>query len=399
MQHKLKLVKKLIENHGFFKTMFMLAKMMFFALCDLNFSQKNRRLLSEKVKGKRVVVFAKTIEWHNMFQRTQQMALEFSKQPNTVVIYVQANSTHDYFANIQEVSPSLLLMTFKHYDKLNELLSPASQVILYTTNLLEFDKGLSLTHQKMVYEYVDELEIWFDKADMELANSRHSHALKLADVSVATATKLYNQIQPIAKKAILSPNAVDYEVFSKSKETQLSPLLKEAVAGYDMVLGYYGMLAAWFDFELLHEVAVKKPRWLFVLIGTIYDDTLKKFHLNECKNVLIIPPQPYASLPSFIRGIDILTIPFLINNITLSTSPVKLFEYMASGTPILTSKLPECEKYESVYRYEGAQDFIDKANRLYELRNDKEYQALLLKEAKENTWANRVTQVLRALED
>lgn len=396
LRHKLGLVKRLIDNHGFFKTMYLLAKMILFALLDLRFSKKNKNLIISATKGKRVIVFAKNIEWHNMFQRMQQMALEFSKLENTVVIYVQSNTTHDFFANIHAVNPNLICYTVRHFEKLNELLTNANEIILYVTTLATLERSLTLNHQKFVYEYIDELELFFD--DIELATRLHNKALKLADVTAATATKLYEQIKPLAKKAVLSPNAVNYDAFCNAKKVPIANSLTTVVSNYDLVLGYYGALAVWFDFELVCEVAQKNPNWLFVLIGTIYDDTLKKFNLNQYKNIFIIPQQPYKSLPGFISGIDILTIPFLINNITLSTSPVKLFEYMASGTPILTSKLPECEKYESVYRYEGAEDFILKAKELFEKRNDLDYQALLLKEAKENTWETRVRQILNALE-
>ncbi len=142
----------------------------------------------------------------------------------------------------------------------------------------------------------------------------------------------------------------------------------------------------------------QKKNWLFVLIGTVFDDTLSKYPLKDYENIMLVGAQPYKSLPSFIKGIDILTIPFLVNNITESTSPVKLFEYMASGVPILTSQLPECKKYQSVYRYNDATDFITQAQMLFDMRNSKEYQDILLKEAKENTWATRVDQVLEELD-
>lgn len=396
MLHKLGLVKKLIKNHGFVKTVWLLFRMVFFKVCDINFAKKNRQFIKDKVKGKRVVVFAKNLEWNNMFQRTQQMALSFSRQENTVVIYVETCTTHDFFANINPISDSLICYSFHHYKALGELLDEANQVVLYLTNLFELDTNLELKHDKLVYEYVDELEIFF--TDMELANERHARVLAQADLCTATATKLFLQIEPIAKKAILSPNAVDFDIFSKAKTTPVAPQIAGISGKYSMVLGYYGALANWFDFALVTTVAKKRPNWLFVLIGVIFDDTIDKYNLSDYKNILILPPQPYASLPSFISGIDVLTIPFLINNITESTSPVKLFEYMASGTPILTSRLPECMKYESVYHYTDAVKFIEQAEYLYTIKDTPRYKQLLLKEAQENTWTSRAQGITDALE-
>ncbi|MFZ2539258.1 MAG: glycosyltransferase, partial [Oscillospiraceae bacterium] len=367
MKHRLQLIIRLINNHGFFKTALLLIKMMFYKILNLRFYKKNEERIISAVKGKRVIVFSKALEWNNMFQRIQQMALEFSKRENSVVIYVENCSTHDFFFNINELSKSLFCYSFRHYSKLNELLVGADEVVLYMTNLFEFETNIKLNHQKMVYEYVDELELFF--SDMDEATARHKKALEMSDISIATATKLFNQIKPYAKNPLLSPNAVDYDTFSVSKATPIAGALKDIVPKYDVVLGYYGALASWFDFEVIIEVAKQKKNWLFVLIGTLFDDTLSKYPLNQYENILVVGAQPYKSLPSFIKGIDILTIPFVVNNITESTSPVKLFEYMASGVPILTSQLPECKKYQSVYRYNNASDFITQAQMLFDMRN------------------------------
>lgn len=397
MKHKLSLIMKLFKQHGFFKTLHLLIKMLLFKVLDLSFSKKNKDIIKNATKNKRVVVFTKAIEWNNMFQRIQQMALVFSKQENTVVIYTQRCTTHDFFANINKINDNLYCYSFRHYDKLNELLSDADEVVMYMTNLFEFEKNITLKHQKMVYEYVDELELFFD--DLELANKRHEQALKSADLSVATATKLYNQIKPLAKKVILSPNAVDYDVFHGSKDKPIAKEISSIKNNYDIIVGYYGALANWFDFETIIEVAKRKPNWAFVLIGIYFDNTIDQYDVKKYPNIIFTGPKPYNQLPNYISGIDILTIPFVINNITESTSPVKLFEYMASSTPILTSQLPECKKYKSVYRYDSADDFIEKAQLLYNKKGDKEYKEILEKEAKENTWQARIEEILHVLYD
>lgn len=115
-------------------------------------------------------------------------------------------------------------------------------------------------------------------------------------------------------------------------------------------------------------------------------------------NIIIYPAQPYAELPAYISAFDIQTIPFVINGITNATSPVKLFEYMATGKPILTSRLPECLQYRSVTTYYDCEDFMDQVERLMTIREDPEYRAVMDAEAKENTWAARVDEILDAIE-
>ena len=84
---------------------------------------------------------------------------------------------------------------------------------------------------------------------------------------------------------------------------------------------------------------------------------------------------------------DVLTIPFLINDITRSTSPVKIFEYMALHKPIVTTDMNECRKYESVLIGHNHEEFIALLDKAMTLREDQDYIALLDKEARENDWS------------
>jgi len=87
-------------------------------------------------------------------------------------------------------------------------------------------------------------------------------------------------------------------------------------------------------------------------------------------------------------------VPFLINDITKSTNPVKIFEYMALKKPIVTTNLNECKKYKSIFIGENHSDFIKKLEESYFLRNDKDYLKLLDKEAKENDWSKKAEAII-----
>lgn len=85
-----------------------------------------------------------------------------------------------------------------------------------------------------------------------------------------------------------------------------------------------------------------------ILIGIEHDDSLKKSGLLEYKNVKYFGKKPYDSLAGYVHFWDVCMIPFLINDITKATSPVKLFEYMAMEKPVVSTALPECLKYSAV---------------------------------------------------
>ena len=56
----------------------------------------------------------------------------------------------------------------------------------------------------------------------------------------------------------------------------------------------------------------------------------------------------YSSIPNYLKGFDVATIPFIIHDVTLRASPVKFYEYLASGTPIVATRLPDLERFENL---------------------------------------------------
>ena len=134
-----------------------------------------------------------------------------------------------------------------------------------------------------------------------------------------------------------------------------------------------------------------------MLVGYCFDGTISRLREAALENIIIYPAQAYNRLPAFVASFDIQIIPFVINEITRATSPVKLFEYMASGKPILTSAMPECLQYRSVAVYKTTEEFIETANHLRQIRHDPDYIIQMDKEAKNNTWESRVNEILNVL--
>lgn len=108
-------------------------------------------------------------------------------------------------------------------------------------------------------------------------------------------------------------------------------------------------------------------------------------------------PVDYKILPQYAYCFDVGIIPFRINEITEAVSPIRLFEYMALGRPIVTTNMAECRKYKSVLIGENHDDFIKKIDEALILRKDITYLDLLRKEAMENTWESKVQSISKLL--
>ncbi|MEG3072228.1 MAG: glycosyltransferase [Candidatus Syntrophopropionicum ammoniitolerans] len=108
------------------------------------------------------------------------------------------------------------------------------------------------------------------------------------------------------------------------------------------VVGYVGAISAWFDQEMLAAAAHAHPEWSFVLVGPVDTDVSL---LDSLPNVRLTGHKPYSVLPAYLKGFDVTVIPFKINALTTGVNPVKLYEYLAAGRPIVSSDLPEVRAF------------------------------------------------------
>ncbi|MDH7568020.1 MAG: glycosyltransferase, partial [Armatimonadota bacterium] len=120
--------------------------------------------------------------------------------------------------------------------------------------------------------------------------------------------------------------------------------------------------------------------------------------LAALPNCFFLGPKAYGDLPGYVAHFDVATIPFRLNAITHSCSPVKLFEYMAAGKPVVTTPMREVLKYRSVLIGDTPQAFLEQVGRALLLRYDPGYRDLLAQEAAANTWTARAETLLAAAE-
>jgi polysaccharide pyruvyl transferase CsaB len=339
-----------------------------------------------------VVIFLPTIGWNiSLFQRPHQMARALAKKGFLVFFYTEYQA--DDVKSFKKVSRGLYLANppWPVFDLVEQ---PIVFTLPYNREYL-----FQLRQPLIVYEVIDDLDVF--PGDKILLQKNHDALLKEADVVVVTADKLMEQVKRVRTDAIMCPNAVDWDHFSQARETgsaSLPPDLASIMKPNRPVIGYYGALARWFDYDLVRQAAQRHPDWDFVLIGPNHDNTLIASNILSMQNIHWLGARDYSNLPDYLRYFTVATIPFLINNITLATSPIKLFEYMAAGKPIVTSDLPECRKYPGVFVALDSKEYVDYLEYALTLVDDSVYLQQLEQTALENTWEARVNQIIDALE-
>ena len=198
---------------------------------------------------------------------------------------------------------------------------------------------------------------------------------------------------------LMSKNAVNVEDFDyKNFENVDAPSdMQKVIQNNKPIVGYYGALAPWLDYDLIADAARENPQFDFVLIGVNYQDALKRLDLS-IPNIYYLGPKNYNELPKYSSHFNCAIIPFNEGEIAKGTSPVKLFEYMAMGLPTVGTKdLDECRGYEYVYLAQNRKDFSEKIVKAIDVHKKNSVREKLLKQAEDNSWEKRADDILARL--
>ncbi len=164
--------------------------------------------------------------------------------------------------------------------------------------------------------------------------------LEDADAVVATARALDARLRSAGRPVELVPNGCDFEYFAS-----IAPRAR----GGRPTVGYYGCIADWFDSDLVADVAERRPDWDFVLIGPTYLADLTR--LPALPNVTFPGLVPYGQLLERIERFDVFLLPFRRSALTDAANPVKAYEIMATGRPLVSVPLPELEPFGELVRF------------------------------------------------
>ena len=357
-------------------------------------------LQARKGKVKGIIIYPPTVDWNiPLFQRPQQLALELSKN-GYLFFYSTFKNDFDRVDGFSEINENCYITN--QYDLLVRELS-GFIMILSSTNLdIRLEDIIKIKERStLIYDYIDEIHADISRESVDHMSRRHEYMRKHADIFIATADNLYNEALKYREKdTYLIPNGVDYEHFHIARNAARIPEdFANIIEKKKPIIGYYGAMAKWLDYELIKKAAAARPGYELVLIGWDYDGSIASQGLEKFENIHFLGAKDYSILPQYAVWFDVSTIPFVLNKITESTSPIKVFEYMALGTPILTTDLKECRKYRSILIGKDYEDFLSKLDEAISLGNNKKYLELLDKEAMENTWGKRALEIIRYMEE
>jgi len=171
--------------------------------------------------------------------------------------------------------------------------------------------------------------------DHEFVSGKESELIGRSRYIFTASDKLLDKFPQI--KAVNIPHGVNFSLFSE--EVNHVPL--DLPQGRP-IAGFYGSISSWLDQDLLVQTIKALPHWNFVFIGTV-DCNIEK--IKAFSNVYFLGSKSHNDLPKYIQNWNVSMLPFLDNKQIQMCNPLKLREYLASGTPVVTTEFNALNGY------------------------------------------------------
>ncbi|MEW9898444.1 glycosyltransferase [Chitinivorax sp. PXF-14] len=217
------------------------------------------------------------------------------------------------------------------------------------------DKGFT----KSIYHCVDEIKAQPGMPTEEIEAAEHE-LVRGVDLCFVTAEHLLETRKALNPRTYYFSNVADYEHFAAARDST-TPLPADLAAIKGPRIGFIGAISGYkMDFKLVRAVAEMHPEWSLVLIGKVGegDPWTDPSILEGLPNLHLIGPRDYDSLPAYLKGFDVAILPAALNEYTKSMFPMKFFEYLAAGKPVVSTRLHALQGYEHVaYLADDARDF------------------------------------------
>ena len=338
------------------------------------------------------ILFLPGLDWHvPLFQRPQQMARALARR-GALVFYIQPPA-FEREGTITEIEPRLFLSAMP-VEAFREVENAWHYVLTWNARryLPAFERP------RIIYDYVDDIAAFHGNPGA--MRQDHRRLLAQAEIVLVTAQVLYDEVTRARPDALLVANGVEYGHFARARREARGnppPDLAPVVAKGRPIVSYHGALARWFDYDLVAEVARRRPDLSFVLIGPDFDFSLRDTRLLGLPNVTWLGAHPYSELPQYLAWVEVGIIPFRQSAVTHATSPIKLFEFMAAHIPTVITPMKESMRYPLAIVADTPEAWSRAIDSALARGQEEAFRMRLDAEARANTWDARAEQLLAAL--
>jgi glycosyltransferase involved in cell wall biosynthesis len=255
-----------------------------------------------------------------------------------------------------------------------------------------------LGERAVIYDITDD---WtqLDQSSHEatLIAAQDTELCRRADAVIVCSQGLLDSKRSLARHLHLIPNGV-HTAHYDSVLDRSRPLPPDAVAWPRPVLGYTGTVHDnRVDVELVEKLARRFSTGTVALVGPDFLPAATRTRLDVLGNVRRVPPVPYARIPDYMRAFDVCIVPHRVSPFTESLNPIKLWEYLAAGKPIVSTPVPGFRDYpQHVHLGADVEGFADGIRAA--LGEDSARSEARRRDAQQHSWDRRVDAVVQVME-
>ncbi len=316
------------------------------------------------------------LNWDHVWQRPQQLMIRFARRCRVIYVdppgsgwsgqepYFEERQGHGGVRVVRPIFPAEVIQEAgDEYEALwsrllPELLAEAgpNTILWVFTPRADYLVRQAEPHVRVaVYDCMDDLAS-FRNAEADI---HRREANLLEDVALVTTGgfSMYQSRKDRHPNVHCFPSGVDIAHYRQVQDPATT--VPESVSALPHPrLGYFGVLDERIDWPMIGELATRRPEWHWVMVGPFAK--VEASELPSAPNIHYLGHQAYTDLPRFLKGFDIATMPFALNEATRFISPTKTLEYLAGGKPVVSSSVPDVVAFYQgiVYIVDGADGWI-----------------------------------------
>jgi len=324
-----------------------------------------QKIQLEKPYSKSDVIIFSVIDYNFRHQRPQHFAQRFAQNGHRV-FYVNANFYKPYNVNETEENLYVVDLNFDHCtniysddfstdmpklkkaldEMLNQYAVCDAIVVVDYPNWINAAQYLRTQYGfKTVVDYMDDFTGFLDTTSKRLKDNC-IHLLQTCDAVIPSSQFLYEIASSYNQNCIVIRNGTEFEHFHKC--------LSMSVAQDKKVIGYYGAISHWFDYQKIVALSKRFPDCRILIIGEV---TEWKKELESCSNVELLGEKKYLEIPKYLAQFDVCLIPFdTSTDLIKATNPVKFYEYLSAGKKVVATEIPELMPFKDEYVYMSNDD-------------------------------------------
>lgn len=327
--------------------------------------------------------------------------------PHTYLAYLKKGYKVENSGKLEQISPNFyvlrsfpILPFFKKYPILNKVDSRiyynkiastlkeiSFEPVLVFNYMPFFPNVLTKFKSKTIYDCVDDHASFGGLLNPSFVNELEKKTVEVSDVVITTGNEfLREKLKKFGKEPIQVPNGVEYSIFSSWLNQKENFIIKNQIV-------YVGAIAHWFDVDLVKYIADSFEDFEILLIGFTSIDISE---LLSKKNVKFLGKLEQKQFAPILWESKAAIIPFKVNDLTKKIDPLKAYEYLASGVPVVSTPVGNVSQL-PVYVAESKEDFVSKLKRAIDEDSLEKREKRTL-DAKEYSWENRVDSILNIVE-